>query len=254
MIHGALGHLDVAQIVVYAFFLFFAGLVWYLRQEDRREGYPLESEAMGRLKDRGFLFIPPVKTYRLGGGKTLQTTTGLADTRPIKAAKVEPWPGAPIEPIGDPLTAGVGPGAWAERPDETDKTFDGHDLIAPLRVATNYAVTEDVGNPLGFTVLGADGKRAGSLRDLWVDRAESVVRFYEISLDAGGYVLAPVHFADVSYSARSVKINALLAAQIARAPQTRNPDAVTMLEEEKISAFFGAGTLYATAERQEPLL
>jgi len=27
-----------------------------------------------------------------------------------------------------------------------------------------------------------------------------------------------------------------------------------MLEEEKICAYFGAGTLYATAQRQEPLL
>lgn len=38
---GALtGYVDVAQVVLYAFFLFFAGLVFYLRREDRREGYP----------------------------------------------------------------------------------------------------------------------------------------------------------------------------------------------------------------------
>jgi len=29
---------------------------------------------------------------------------------------------------------------------------------------------------------------------------------------------------------------------------------VTLLEEEKIMAYFGAGTLYATPERQEPLV
>ena len=38
-------YLDVAQVVLYAFWIFFAGLVFYLRREDRREGYPLEAEA-----------------------------------------------------------------------------------------------------------------------------------------------------------------------------------------------------------------
>ena len=42
---GAIGNLDVAQIVLYAFWLFFFGLLFYLRREDRREGYPLESES-----------------------------------------------------------------------------------------------------------------------------------------------------------------------------------------------------------------
>ena len=59
MMRGALtSYIDVAQIVLYAFFIFFAGLIWYLRREDRREGYPLESEAAGWTRDRGFLFIP----------------------------------------------------------------------------------------------------------------------------------------------------------------------------------------------------
>ncbi|TXM99400.1 photosynthetic reaction center subunit H, partial [Methylobacterium sp. WL103] len=30
-------------MVLYAFFLFFFGLVFWLRREDRREGYPLEA-------------------------------------------------------------------------------------------------------------------------------------------------------------------------------------------------------------------
>jgi photosynthetic reaction center H subunit len=37
-------------------------------------------------------------------------------------------------------------------------------------------------------------------------------------------------------------------------PGTRTPDAVTRLEEEKICAYYGAGTLYATPLRAEPLL
>ena len=112
MTHGAIGHLDVAQIVLYAFWFFFAGLIWYLRQEDRREGYPLESETDG-VGERGYLFIPDPKTFLLDDGTKIKAPTYVGDTRPVNATKVEPWPGAPLEPTGDPLLAGVGPGSWA---------------------------------------------------------------------------------------------------------------------------------------------
>jgi len=57
---GALtGYVDVAQVVLYAFFLFFAGLVFYLRREDRREGYPLEDEAVGLRHSHNAFLIPP---------------------------------------------------------------------------------------------------------------------------------------------------------------------------------------------------
>ena len=51
-----------------------------------------------------------------------------------------------------------------------------------------------------------------------------------------------------------VFVDALLAHQFADVPGTRTPDAVTRLEEEKICAYYGAGTLYATPLRAEPLL
>lgn len=35
---------DFAQLALYAFWLFFALLVIYLRREDKREGYPLQSD------------------------------------------------------------------------------------------------------------------------------------------------------------------------------------------------------------------
>ena len=35
---------DFAQLVLYAFWAFFFGLVAYLRREDKREGYPLKSD------------------------------------------------------------------------------------------------------------------------------------------------------------------------------------------------------------------
>jgi photosynthetic reaction center H subunit len=37
-------NLDVAQLAIWAFWFFFAGLVYYLRREDKREGYPLHTQ------------------------------------------------------------------------------------------------------------------------------------------------------------------------------------------------------------------
>lgn len=36
-------YIDGAQIALYVFWAFFIGLVIYLRTEDKREGYPLDS-------------------------------------------------------------------------------------------------------------------------------------------------------------------------------------------------------------------
>jgi len=48
-------------------------------------------------------------------------------------------------------------------------------------------------------------------------------------------------------------VGAVLAAQFANVPKTKSMEQITLLEEEKITAYYGAGTLYATPERQEPL-
>ena len=177
---GAIGNLDVAQIVLYAFWLFFFGLLFYLRREDRREGYPLESATEPGFKARDVIWIPKPKTFRRSDGREVSVPNFRADTRPVNATKTESWPGAPLQPNGDPMLAGVGPGSYAERADETYKTADGHDLIVPLRVATNYAVPADSVSPIGFAAWGADRAQAGIVRDLWVDRAECMLRYYEI--------------------------------------------------------------------------
>jgi photosynthetic reaction center H subunit len=256
MIRGAVGHLDVAQLVLYAFWFFFVGLVWWLRKEDRREGYPLESEGVPQFNDdRGFLLIPKPKTFRLATGDVVQAPNYQGDKRPLNAEKTEPWPGAPFEPTGDPLTAGVGPGSYNSRPDFPYKALDGEDLVAPLRVATHFALSPEGGNPIGFTVVGADKAVAGTIKDAWIDRSESVLRYYEVELaDGSGSMILPVYFADVKFSRRSVVVKALLADQFAKAPRLKNPDRITMLEEDKVSAFVAAGTLYSTIERAEPLV
>jgi len=255
MVHASsIGHLDVAQFTIWAFWIFFALLCWYLRQEDRREGYPLVNDATGKMKDRGFLYIPEAKTFRMADGSAVQAPTCKGDDRPVNGTQVELFPGAPIEPNGNPLSAGVGPGSWNVRPDVPAKTMEGHNLIAPLRIATHFAVPAEQKSPVGFKVIGADGNAAGTIKDLWIDRGESQVRYLEIALTAGGSVLAPICFADVYRGKGIVKINALTAAQFAGVPKARAADVVTIQEEEKIAAYYGAGTLYATADRAEPFL
>ena len=54
---GITGYIDVAQIALYAFWVFFACLIYYLRREDKREGYPLESDRSGQVRVQGW---PPI--------------------------------------------------------------------------------------------------------------------------------------------------------------------------------------------------
>jgi photosynthetic reaction center H subunit len=106
-------------------------------------------------------------------------------------------------------------------------------------------------------VLGADGKVAGTVRDVWVDRGEVIARYFEVSVPAAGgarNVLLPAGFAKVDGRARQIRVRSLLAGQFASVPTTRSPDQVTLREEDRICAYFAGGTLYATPDRAEPIL
>lgn len=249
------GYVDVAQVVLYAFFIFFAGLVFWIRREDRREGYPLEAETVGRLKAGDPVLIPKPKAFHLPGGETTYAPQpGLRVETGIPARKVEPWPGAPYERTEGSLAASVGPGSWVARHDVHDRTWDEQKRIVPLRVAQNFVVHEDGPNPIGMTVFGTDNGVAGMVSDVWLDRGESLVRYYEVELAGGGRRLMPATFCRAGRFTKTVKSEALLAAQFAGIPTTADPDSVTFREEERIMSYFGAGTLYATPERAEPLL
>jgi photosynthetic reaction center H subunit len=164
---------------------------------------------------------------------------------------VHGWLGAPLEPVGDPLLAGVGPGAWAARADEPDLYHGGDIKIVPLRVAADHGVMSPDIDPRGLPVYGLDRFEAGHVKDLWVDRCEMMFRYIEVSLHSGGTVLLPMTFARINR--RGVHVSSILAAQFANVPKTKSDAQITLLEEEKITAYYGAGTLYAMPERQEPL-
>lgn len=248
-------YIDVAQIVLYVFWFFFIGLIIYLRREDKREGYPLDSDrSNSRVPVQGFPRMPAPKTFRLADGSEV-TVPRPAAARNIAAQPVAPHPGAPLDPTGDPLADAVGPASYVQRADTPDLTIDGHARIVPMRVATDFTIESRDPDPRGMEAIGADHRVAGTVRDVWVDRAEPQVRYLEISVaDSNRQILVPIAMVKVAGHTRRVHIDALLAGQFANVPTTANPDQVTRLEEDRISAYYAGGTLYATAERMGPFL
>jgi photosynthetic reaction center H subunit len=244
------GYIDVAQLVLYAFWAFFAGLVYYLHRENKREGYPLESDRSAHITHQGWPAVPDAKTFLLADGSTVQAPSARRDNQPPLHEGV--YRGLPLEPTGNPLLAGVGPGSWADRADVPDKTLEGRPRIVPLRADKAFGVAEQDVDPRGLPVLGADGDQGGKVVDLWVDRSEMLFRYLELETPNGRRVLLPMNFARVK--ARAVHVQSLLGHQFAEVPGTRTPEQITLLEEEKVMAYYGAGTLYATPQRQEPLL
>lgn len=250
-------YIDVAQVVLYAFWIFFAGLILYLRREDKREGYPLEAGLPDRVIAQGFPAIPEPKTFELTHGGSVQAPDGKGDTRELRAAPVGPWPGAPLEPTGDPMIDGVGPASYAMRSDKPELAFDGKPKIVPLRAAADFWVDSEDSDPRGMDVIGADGKAGGIVVEVWVDRSEYLIRYLEVEVAGeagGGHILLPINFCKIDRRRELVRVSAILANQFARVPRLANPDQVTLLEEDRITGYYGGGTLYAEPSRLGPLL
>jgi photosynthetic reaction center H subunit len=244
-------YVDVAQIVLYMFWAFFAGLIYYLLRENHREGYPMDNgREQGGPKQIGWP-VPEPKVFKLANGQEVLAPDVNRVDGSYTAQPTHRWLGAPLEPVGDPLLAGVGPGAWAARADVPDLYHGTHVKIVPLRIAADHGVMSPDVDPRGLPVYGADKQLAGTVKDLWIDRAEMMFRYLEVSVKGGETVLLPMTFSRIN--AKGVFVGAILAGQFANVPKTKSMEQITLLEEEKISAYYGAGTLYATPERQEPL-
>ncbi len=250
--------IDLVDIMLWLFTLFFFGLVFYLQQESRREGYPVESDTTGDVEESGIVWFPPPKTFRLPHGEGEVTVPhGPRDERKHALVRTAPWPGAPYAPTGDPMLAGVGPGSYAERADVPDRTTSGKTRIAPLRVCEGFKPFDKDPDPRGMNVVGADGKVGGEVVDLWVDRSEAFFRYLEVETGTDGNsrrVLLPMTFVVIDNAKKQVKVDAVLGSHFAKAPRTKSPDEVTRLEEDKIAGFFGGGKLYATQSRVESLV
>ncbi len=249
------GYIDVAQMVLYAFWIFFAGLIYYLHREDKREGYPLESDRSGgRVTVQGFPSIPTPKVFRTHDGEVIYAPRVERDTRTILATPTGPYPGAPLRPTGDPMRDAVGPAAYAERANHPDTLIDGHPIIVPTRVAPGYTVSSKDPDPRGMPVYGADRVVGGVIRELWIDRAEPQIRYMEVETPTARRVLLPMTFAKVDGSRRRVNVRSILGSQFEGVPTLAGTDQITRREEDRICAYYAGGTLYAVPSRSEPLL
>lgn len=248
------GYIDVAQIVLYVFWIFFFGLILYLHREGKREGYPLESDRSKHIKVVGFPAMPAPKVYRLPhGGGTRSAPHPEPEPYPLAAKPVAAWPGAPLYPTGNPMIDGVGPAAYAIRPQVPDLTHEGQPKIVPMRIATEFSVEPRDPDPRGKPVYGMDGKIGATVVDIWVDRSEPQIRYLEIETSAGRTLL-PINFVRISKDGERVLVKSVQSKHFASVPGLANPDQVTLQEEDWICAFYGGGHLYATPARSEPLL
>jgi photosynthetic reaction center H subunit len=251
------GDFDVTSLIFGTFVLFFLGLIIYLRREDRREGYPLEDDVTGQLEGAsGFFFTAAPKTFILGHGEaTLQKPNSERDSRELQADRKIGGAGYPLTPKGDGMTAGIGPGAYAHRAKKPDMMAHGGPKMAPLRVATAFSIAKGDADPRGMSVTGADRAVAGVVSDVWVDKAEFMIRYLEVQLPGlAQTVLLPMTMAVVDKSKGLIKVDAILASQFVGVPKLSNPDQITLDEEERIVAYYGGGYLYATPSRLEPLI
>lgn len=252
------GYIDAAQVVLYVFWAFFFFIIYYLIQENKREGYPLDTDSLDPSKRRkiaGITSIPSPKTFVMEDGTTYTAPDlSRADTRTLNARELSGSAGFPVEPDGNPLLAGVGPGSYAERDDVPDMTIHGTPKIIPMHIAEGFHVDENDPDPRGMKVIGADGKSGGVVTELWVDPAEHLIRFLEVEVAAGKTALFPINLVRISRRTGEVTVRVLQSTQFDGIPALKNPHQVTRLEEEKIFGYFGAGTLYGMPGRTEPIV
>lgn len=162
-------------------------------------------------------------------------------------------PGAALQPTGDPMKDGVGAAAWADREDRYDLTADGRPRIQPLSRLDGYHLDKRDPDPRGMTVVAGDGAAVGKVSDIWIDLAEPQPRYLTVDLTTGGKVLLPMGFAKLHRASGEVRVKSIYGKHFPDVPTPRVPDRVTLLEEDRIVAYYAGGYRFADAERNEPL-
>jgi len=254
MEEAIIGNLDLASISLWLFTGFFVGLVIWIQRENMREGFPLETDDGKQLPSLG-LPMPEPKTFKLPHGRGEVTVPdGLPEQRELALARTSEADGFPFVPTGDPLVDGVGPASWCLRRDVPELDGHGHPKIIPMSASEHFAVAAGR-DPRGLPVEAGDGTIVGKISDMWIDEPEQLVRFLEFELDGThgtGKRLVPMTFAVIKKD--RVRIHAIFAQHFANVPTTASPRQVTLLEEDKVAAYYGGGKLYASEERLEPQL
>ena len=248
------GNFDLASAAIWLFWVFFAGLIFYLQTENMREGYPLETDDGQVAPNQGPFPVPKDKTFKLphGRGEVTVPSGQRGDRKVLALQRTAKAAGSPYVPTGDPMMDGVGPASWAPRRDVAELDAHGHAKIRPLSSLDDFHVSAGR-DPRGLPVVTGDGEVVGRITDMWVDVPEQMVRY--LSMDAnpegsGKTRLIPMTFARIGSD--RVTIRALHEHNVDGIPGVKGADEITLLEEEKIMAYFGGGTLYADPRRIEP--
>jgi len=253
------GNFDLASAAIWLFYIFFAGLVYYLQTENMREGYELEDDDGNVAPNQGPFPVPSPKTFDLPHGRGSVTVPSpeneaahkrqsLALARTSKAA------GSPFVPTGDPMLDGVGPASWAPRRDEPELDGHGHVKTRPMSTMPDFKVSAGR-DPRGKVVLTGDGEVVGRITDMWIDVPEALVRFLTLDLNpegTGKTRLVPMNMCRIK--SNCVVVRSLYAHNFEGIPTTKSADQVTLLEEDKIMGYYAGGTLYASEDRLEPQL
>lgn len=244
-----IGDVDLASIAIWSFWLFFAGLVYYLQRENMREGYPLEKEDGSIAPNQGPFPVPSPKTFIMPGDHpnvVVPSPENEAAHRrdSLALARVAMSEGFPHAPTGDPLVDGVGPASWVPRGDHVEPDGAGHPKIQPMGAKEGFIVSAGY-DPRGMPVVAKDDPVVGTVRDVWIDVPEQLIRYLEVDLDpayGGGVRLLPMQF--VRVKPRYVDLKPLSSGRVAGIPTIAVQDRITLLEEEKITAYCGGGFLY----------
>ena len=250
------GNFDLASAAIWLFWLFFALLIYYLQTENMREGYPLQDDDGGVAPNQGPFPVPKDKTFKLphGRGELTVPSGQRGDRDNLKLERTATAAGSPYVPTGNPMADGVGPASWAPRKDHPELDAHGHVKIKPLSDLPEFHVSAGM-DPRGKVVMAGDGEIIGRITDIWVDVPEQMVRYMTVDVNpegTGKTRLIPMNFAKIKGD--RVKVRALYSTHFDKIPTIKNAGEVTLLEEEKIMAYFGGGTLYADEKRSEPVL
>ena len=241
------GNFDLASLSIWLFWLFFAGLIYYLQTENMREGYPLQDEEGKPSSGPGIFPVPKDKTFLLPHGQgTLTVPSGQRpDRTDLALARTAADDGFPHAPTGNPLADGVGPASWANRKDVPELDAHGHAKITPMAGHPDFFVSAGR-DPRGLPVLAKDDQVVAHITDMWVDASEHMVRYLELELEpehGQGKRLVPIGFTRVKE--KWVEVGSLRSGHFAGVPRIASDRQITKLEEEKVSAYYGGGALYS---------
>ena len=247
-------NVDLATVSIWLFWLFFAVLIYYIQRENMREGYPLEDDEGNVSANQGPFPVPSDKTFLLphGQGELTVPSGQRADRQNLPLERTSVSYGFAFEPTGDPMKDGVGPASWANREDKPELDGHGHPKIVPMAALEDFRVAAGV-DPRGLPVVAGDSSVVGKITDIWIDSPEQMVRYLEMELDpeyGTGKRLVPYNLARIK--PKMVKVRSIFGKHFNDVPQHASARQVTKLEEDKITAYYAGGSMYASAERFSP--